>query len=60
MNCIMIVDDDKNELRAMEITLNKMHVDIMVADNAVDAMALIEEKTPDLITHMAVSSCHKE
>ena len=49
MNCILIVDDNRNELKAMEITLKQINADIMTADNADHAMALMKTKLPDLI-----------
>lgn len=48
-NCILIVDDDPTELRAMEIALKEIGVDVCCADSAANARILMDKIKPDLI-----------
>ena len=48
-NCILIVDDDPNELRAMELVLKEIGVDVCCADSAAKARILMDKIKPDLI-----------
>ncbi len=48
-NCILIVDDDPNELKAMEIVLKEIGVDVCCADSAAKARIIMDKIKPDLI-----------
>jgi DNA-binding response OmpR family regulator len=46
---ILLVDDDLELLRVLEVHCRKIGLDVYTARNAVTAVTLLEEKKPDLI-----------
>jgi len=49
MSQVMIVDDEKDIRRLVEITLDKEGIDVLKAENGEKALEILNEESPDLI-----------